>query len=166
MILPLRHPGRASTLARARTQATRGTSFPFWPARLAADLLRRLASEARRIEQDLRVTTVTSASDDRQVARVVPTASSQLATVLAQLTDERSGPLATVRGLIEHTAYRASLQPWTGPDTAHELELIARRIDRIQQDPDDTAARLTTRSKRSTAAQVVPAARACARHSP
>ncbi|MFD5583266.1 hypothetical protein [Streptomyces sp. NPDC057413] len=165
MILPLRRPGRASTLARARTQATRGTSFPFWPVRLAADLLRRLASEARRIEQDLRLTTVTSASDDRQVARVVPTASAQLATVLAQLTDERSGPLATVRGLIEHTAYRASLQPCTGPDTAHELELIARRIYGIQQDLDDTAA-LTTRSKRSTAAQVVPAARACVRHSP
>ncbi|MDX3532353.1 hypothetical protein P1P75_39680 [Streptomyces sp. ID05-39B] len=166
MRLPLRRPGRTPTLARARTRATRDTSIPLWPARLAADLLQRLASEARRIEQDLRLTTITSASDDRQVAGAVPTASAQLATVLAQLADERSGPLATVRGLIEHAAYRASLQPCTGPDTAHQLELIARRIYGTQQDLDDVAARLTTRSKRSTAAPVVPAARACAGQSP
>ncbi|GAA3496681.1 hypothetical protein GCM10019016_037820 [Streptomyces prasinosporus] len=166
MRLPLRCPGRAPTLARPRTQATRDTSFRFWPARLAADLLQRLASEAHRIKQDLRLTTTTSASDDRQGARAVPTASAQLATVLAQLADERSGPLATVRGLIEHTSHRASIQPGTGPATAHQLELIARRLYGIQQDLDDAAAHLTTRFKRSTAAPVVPAARACARHSP
>ncbi|WP_208898281.1 hypothetical protein [Streptomyces incarnatus] len=166
MRLPLRRPGRALTLARARTQATWDTSFPFGPARLAADLLQRLASDARHIEQDLRLTTITSASDDRQVARAVPTASAQLASVLAQLADERSGPLATVRGLIEHTAYRASRQPCTGSDTAHQLELIARRLYGIQQGLDGVAARLTTRSRRSTAAPVVPAARACAGHSP
>ncbi|MER6127541.1 hypothetical protein ABT173_34150 [Streptomyces sp. NPDC001795] len=148
MRLPLRRPGCAPTLARARPQATRDTSFPFWPARLAAGLLRRLASEARRIGQDLHLTTITSAPDDRQGARAVPTVSAQLATVLAQLADERSGPLATVRGLIEHTAYRASLQPCTGRDTAHQLELIARRLYGIQQDLEDAAARLTTRSKR------------------
>jgi hypothetical protein len=164
--LPPRRPGRAPTPARARTQATRTPSFRLWPARLAADLLQRLASEARRIEQDLRLTTITSASDDRQVARAVPTASAQLATVLAQLADERSGPLATVRSLIEHTSHRASIQPGTGPATAHRLELIARRLYGIQQDLDDVAARLTTRSKRLTAAPVVPTARACAGHSP
>ncbi|MGX1134880.1 hypothetical protein RKD49_007070 [Streptomyces glaucescens] len=166
MRLLLRRPGRAPTLARARTQATRETSYRFWPARLAADLLRRHAPEAHRIKQDLRLATITSASDDRWMARAVPTVSAQLATVLAQLADERSGPLATVRGLIEHTSHRASLQPGTGPATAHQLELIARRLYGIQQDLDEAAARLTTRSKRSTAAPVVPAARACAGHSP
>ncbi|MFZ4190552.1 relaxase/mobilization nuclease [Streptomyces pseudogriseolus] len=131
-----------------------------------SDLLRRLASEAHRIEKDLRLITMTPAPDDRQTARTVPTVSDQLATVLAQLADERSGPLATVRGLIEHTSHRASIQPGTGPATAHQLELIARRLYGIQQDLDDAAARLTTCSKRSTAVPVVPAARACAGHSP
>ncbi|MER6566966.1 relaxase/mobilization nuclease [Streptomyces sp. NPDC001093] len=131
-----------------------------------ADLLRRLASEARHIEQDLHLTAITPAPDDRHVARAVPTASAQLATVLAHLADEQSGPLAAVRGLIEHTAHRASLLPCTGPDTAHQLELIARRLYGIQQDLDDAVARLTSRSKRSPAAPVVPAPRSRTRHSP
>ncbi|OIJ91624.1 hypothetical protein [Streptomyces colonosanans] len=38
MSLPLRRPGRALALVRARTRATKDTSFPLWPARLAADL--------------------------------------------------------------------------------------------------------------------------------
>ncbi|MFE1199593.1 hypothetical protein ACFW6E_43970 [Streptomyces olivaceoviridis] len=103
MSLPVRRPGRAPILARARTQAT--------------DLLRRLADEARRIEQDLRRTGPGTAAAHQRPSGAVPTASTQLATVLAQLADERSGPLATVRGLIEHTAHRASVQPGTGAPT-------------------------------------------------
>ncbi|MFE0087656.1 hypothetical protein [Streptomyces sp. NPDC058991] len=74
----------------------------------------------------------------------VPTASAQLATVLSQLADEQSGPLAMVRKLVEHAAHRIALQPGAAaPDTAHSLELIARRLYRIQQDLDATATRLT-----------------------
>ncbi|MCC2276226.1 hypothetical protein LKL35_12490 [Streptomyces sp. ET3-23] len=38
MSLPLRHPGRALALLRARTRATANPADPFWPTRLAADL--------------------------------------------------------------------------------------------------------------------------------
>ncbi|BCM71254.1 hypothetical protein EASAB2608_06588 [Streptomyces sp. EAS-AB2608] len=107
------------------------------------------------------------------MARTVPTASAQLATVLAQLADERSGPLATVRGLIEHTAHRAALQPGTGPDTehrapgtGHRLELIAHRLHGIQQDLDATAARLSARPGRAPSAPVLPLTRAAGGHSP
>ncbi|MER6566967.1 tetratricopeptide repeat protein [Streptomyces sp. NPDC001093] len=46
MSLPGRRPGRALALARARTRATKDTSFPFWPARLAA-VLRELDADWR-----------------------------------------------------------------------------------------------------------------------
>ncbi|MFE4055213.1 relaxase/mobilization nuclease [Streptomyces sp. NPDC059096] len=100
--------------------------------------LRRLSDEARRIEQDLRLIPVAPAVTD---ARVVPPATVQLANVLAQLADEESGPLAIVRGLVEHTAQRIARQPAspTSPGTARRLELIARRLHGIQQDLDSTA---------------------------
>ncbi|MFD9967737.1 hypothetical protein ACFWYA_06065 [Streptomyces sp. NPDC059011] len=64
--------------------------------------------------------------------------------VLSQLADERSGSLATVRGLVEHAPHRIALQPGAaGPDTAHSLEMIARRLHSIQQDLNATATRLT-----------------------
>jgi hypothetical protein len=107
------------------------------------DILQRLAGEARRIEQDLNLIPARTGPTKRPTARTVPTASAQLADVLTQLADEQAGPLATVRGLVEHTAYRIARQPGAaGTDTAHRLELIARRLHAIQQDLDATAAHL------------------------
>ncbi len=108
-----------------------------------ADILPRLSDQARRIEQDLNLIPARTGPTKRPVARTVPTASAQLAGVLTQLADEQAGPLATVRGLVEHTAHRIARQPGaTSTDTAHRLELIARRLHAIQQDLDTTAAHL------------------------
>lgn len=108
-----------------------------------ADKLRRLAQEARRIEQDLHLIPVRSDPPSRPAVRAALTASAQLATSLRQLADEQAGPLAAVRGLVEHTSHRIARQPGAaGTDTAHRLELIARRLYAIQQDLDTTANRL------------------------
>ncbi|WP_371565236.1 relaxase/mobilization nuclease [Streptomyces canus] len=108
-----------------------------------ADKLRRLAQEARRIEQDLHLIPVRSDPPSRPAVRAALTASAQLATILRQLADEQAGPLAAVRGLVEHTSHRIARQPGAaGTDTAHRLELIARRLYAIQQDLDTTANRL------------------------
>lgn len=70
-------------------------------------------------------------------------ATSQLAGLLRQLADERTGPLSTVRGLIEHAAHRLDGLPDAyGPDSAHQLELIARRLYGIQQSLESMAAAL------------------------
>ncbi|AWW36516.1 relaxase/mobilization nuclease [Streptomyces cadmiisoli] len=108
-----------------------------------ADKLRRLAQEARRIEQDLHLIPVRSDPPSRPAVRAALTASAQLATILRQLADEQAGPLAAVRGLVEHASHRIARQPGAaGTDTAHRLELIARRLYAIQQDLDTTANRL------------------------
>ena len=108
-----------------------------------ADKLRRLAQEARRIEQDLHLIPVRSDPPSRPAIRAALTASAQLATILTQLADEQAGPLAAVRGLVEHTSHRIARQPGAvGTATAHRLELIARRLHAIQQDLDTTANRL------------------------
>ncbi|MFJ8669707.1 hypothetical protein [Streptomyces sp. NPDC093600] len=108
-----------------------------------ADVLRRLTGEARRVEEDLGLIAVRTASAARGVSRPVPAVSSQLASVVAQLADEQAGPLATVRGLVEHTAHRIACLPGAaGVDAAHRLELIAHRLHGIQQDLDTTAADL------------------------
>ncbi|MFF4714437.1 relaxase/mobilization nuclease [Streptomyces eurythermus] len=133
---------------------------------LPTGLLGRLAAEARRIEQDLRLIAPASAVGREYPVASIPDTSTQLAGVLAQVADERSGPLAAVRGLVEHTAHRAALQPGAGPDIGHRLELIAHRLHRIQQDLDATASRLTARPGRGPAVPVVPAARAAGGHSP
>ncbi|MFH9862179.1 relaxase/mobilization nuclease [Streptomyces sp. NPDC017202] len=92
-----------------------------------------------------------------------PTASAQLARVLTQLAEEQAGPLATVRGLIEHTAHRLERQPGpAGAEAAHGLELIARRLHAIQQDLDTTAARLV----QPRTAALPPPARRSAHRSP
>ncbi|MGC4971712.1 relaxase/mobilization nuclease [Streptomyces sp. DT199] len=110
---------------------------------LPADNLRRLAQEARRIEQDLHLVPVRSDPPSRPAVRAALTASAQLATILTQLADEQAGPLAAVRGLVEHTSHRIARQPGAASaDTAHRLELIARRLYAIQQDLDTTADRL------------------------
>ncbi|MFE2518427.1 relaxase/mobilization nuclease [Streptomyces mirabilis] len=108
------------------------------------DVLRRLSDEARRIEQDLHlISPVRTGPTTRPAIRTAPTASAQLASVLTQLADEQAGPLAAVRGLVEHTAHRIARQPGSaGADTAHRLELIARHLHSIQQDLDATAAHL------------------------
>ncbi|MGW4160367.1 relaxase/mobilization nuclease [Streptomyces sp. NPDC004788] len=102
-----------------------------------ANVLRRLAAEARRIEQDLLLIPVPAAASARADSRLAQTASAQLASVLAQLADEQAGALAVVRKLVEHVAYLIASPP--GSDTAHRLELIARRLHTIQQDLDATA---------------------------
>ncbi|MFT9784662.1 relaxase/mobilization nuclease [Streptomyces rhizosphaericola] len=108
-----------------------------------ADVLRRLAAEARRVEEDLGLIPVRTASAARVASRHVPSVSSQLGSVLAQLADEQAGPLATVRGLVEHTGHRIARLPGAaGVDAAHRLELIAHRLHGIQQDLDTTAADL------------------------
>ncbi|MER7684463.1 relaxase/mobilization nuclease [Streptomyces sp. NPDC097610] len=105
-----------------------------------ADILRRLSDEARRIEQDLHLIPVRSGPTPRPASRAAPTASAQLASILTQLANEQAGPLATVRGLVEHTAHRIARQPGAAStDTAHRPELIARRLHAIQQDLDTTA---------------------------
>ncbi|MER7540373.1 relaxase/mobilization nuclease [Streptomyces sp. NPDC097704] len=108
-----------------------------------ADVLRRLTGEARRVEEDLGLIPVRTASTARVASRPVPAVSSQLASVLAQLADEQAGPLATVRGLVEHAAHRIARLPGAaGVDAAHRLELIAHRLHGIQQELDTTAADL------------------------
>ncbi|MFC9856250.1 MULTISPECIES: relaxase/mobilization nuclease [unclassified Streptomyces] len=108
-----------------------------------ADILRRPSDEARRIEQDLRLFRVRSGPPMRPAIRPAPTASAQLANVLTQLADEQAGPLAAVRGLIEHTAHRIARQPGAADTgTAHRLELLARRLHAIQQHLDSTATQL------------------------
>ncbi|MBX9399574.1 relaxase/mobilization nuclease [Streptomyces sp. TRM72054] len=127
------------------------------------DILRRLTDEARRIEQDLRLIPVRTGPAARPAARPAPTASAQLASVLTQLADEQAGPLASVRGLVEHTAHRIARQPGAvGTDTAHRLELIARRLHALQQDLDGAAAQLV----QLRVAAVPPAARRTAHRSP
>ncbi|SBT91850.1 hypothetical protein GA0115233_103637 [Streptomyces sp. DI166] len=129
-----------------------------------ADILRRLADEARRIEQDLNLIPARTGPTARPAVRTAPTASAQLASVLAQLADEQAGPLATVRGLIEHTAHRIARQPGAaGTEAAHGLELIARRLHAIQQDLDTAAAHLVRRSRIAAAP---PVARHTAQRSP
>ncbi|MFJ5265521.1 relaxase/mobilization nuclease [Streptomyces sp. NPDC088387] len=107
-----------------------------------ADVLRRLADEARRIEQDLHLISPAGAEPTTRAAvRAAPTVSLQFASVLTQLADEQAGPLAAVRGLVEHTAHRIAREPGAaGADAAHRLELIARRLHAIQQDLDTAAA--------------------------
>ncbi|MEU6192326.1 hypothetical protein [Streptomyces sp. NPDC047061] len=72
----------------------------------------------------------------------------QLGGLLRQLADEYTGPLATVRGLVEHTAHRLGRLPHAyGPAAGHQLELLAHRLHGIQQDLDSTAAALPTTAR-------------------
>ncbi|MEU9246968.1 relaxase/mobilization nuclease [Streptomyces sp. NPDC048385] len=131
------------------------------------DLASRIAAEARRIETDLRLIPLRATPPHRARA-TAPGASTQLAAVLAQLAEERSGPLATVRGLVEHAAHRLARLPGAvGPDTAYGLELIARRVYGIQQDLDATAARLSGAPDQSGVGSAPPSpAQHAARPSP
>ncbi|MEU2145132.1 MULTISPECIES: hypothetical protein [Streptomyces albovinaceus subgroup] len=127
-----------------------------------SNVARRLADEARRIEQDLHLVSPDRATPaSRPAARTVPTASAQLAAVLTQLADEHDGPLAAVRGLIEHTAHRTAHQPGAA-GTAHSLLLLARRVYAVQEDLHRAAARLA----QSPVAVEAPAARRSTHRSP
>ncbi|KUO04611.1 hypothetical protein [Streptomyces caeruleatus] len=127
------------------------------------DVLLRLSDEARRIEQDLHLIPLRTGLTSRPAIRTAPTASAQLGRILTQLADEQAGPLATVRGLIEHTAHRIARQPGAaGTGTAHHLELIARRLNAIQQDLDTAAAHMV----QPRVAAVAPAARHTVHRSP
>ncbi|WP_075692551.1 relaxase/mobilization nuclease, partial [Streptomyces acidiscabies] len=75
------------------------------------DVVRRLAQETRSIEQDLRLVPVRSGPTAPPAGRPAPTASVQFAGVLTQLADEQDGPLAAVRGLVEHTAHQLARRP-------------------------------------------------------
>ncbi|MBT2409350.1 relaxase/mobilization nuclease [Streptomyces sp. ISL-12] len=116
-----------------------------------ADFPRRLADAARLIERDLCLTSVTSA----------PAESVPFASVLSHLADERVGPLAAVRALVEHTAWQVVRQSDAG--AGHGLELIARRVYDIQQDLDAAAARLTAQPRPPATAAPAPAAKSSAR---
>ncbi|CAM5458135.1 relaxase/mobilization nuclease [Streptomyces microflavus] len=125
------------------------------------NVARRLADEARRVEQDLNLTPSRTAPAPRPAARTAPTASAQLAAVLTQLADEHAGPLAAVRGLIEHTAHRTAHQPGAA-DTAHSLLLLARLVYAVQEDLHRVAAGLA----QSPVAVAPPAAQRSAQRSP
>ncbi|WP_031190022.1 MULTISPECIES: hypothetical protein [Streptomyces] len=135
--------------------------------RQPANLTRRLSEEARRIEADLHLTPAPSASSQRGSTRAVPSPSVQFAAVLAQLADEQDGALATVRGLVEHTAHRLADQPGAASaETAHRLELIARRLYGIQHDLHTTATRLNGPPRPHTTVPRPPTATAATRRSP
>ncbi|MFD3415301.1 relaxase/mobilization nuclease [Streptomyces cyaneofuscatus] len=125
------------------------------------NVARRLADEARRIEQDLNLTPSRATPASRPAARTAPTASAQLAAVLTQLADEHVGPLAAVRGLIEHTAHRTAHQPGAA-GAAHSLLLLARRVYAVQEDLHRAAAGLA----QPPVAVEPPAARRSAHRSP
>ncbi|MCZ4101805.1 relaxase/mobilization nuclease [Streptomyces sp. H39-C1] len=130
-----------------------------------AGVLQRLSSEARRIEGDLRLTPAPAAPTPQPLAPPVPTATGHLASILSQLADEHTGPLATVRSLVEHAAHRIARQPGAASgNTSHRLELIARWLYVIQQDLDTTAARLSV--VRPSVAAAPPAVRSATHRSP
>ncbi|MEU7401331.1 hypothetical protein [Streptomyces sp. NPDC044948] len=118
-------------------------------------LLALLAAESRHIETELDlISPRTGGPDPDSAARFarratpqanVADAATQLAGLLGQLADENTGPLSTVRGLVEHAAHRLGRLPHAhAQGNGHQLELIARRLHGIQQDLDATVAALPT----------------------
>ncbi|MFC7908264.1 hypothetical protein [Streptomyces nigra] len=141
-------PGRLNLLANLIRSDGTWTTQPY-------QLHGALAAESRRIEAELGLIAPRTGPDPQQAVQQArftarPAlqvgavgAAAQLAGLLRQLADERTGPLSTVRGLVEHAAHRLDHLPAAyGPDSAHQLELIARRLHGIQQDLDSLAAAL------------------------
>ncbi|MFF4361540.1 hypothetical protein [Streptomyces sp. NPDC001604] len=128
-----------------------------------------LATEGRRIEAELGLISPRTGPDPQQAVQQAryagrtrqtgtADATSQLAALLRQLADERAGPLSTVRGLIEHAAHRLEGLPDAyGPGSAHQLELIARRLYGIQQSLDSMADALPAAARPSAAWPSLPA---------
>lgn len=137
-----------------------------------------LSDECRRIEQDLDLIAPRTGPDPAQAARFAARstavhsehpagsveAAAQLSQLLGRLADENAGPLATVRGLVEHAAHRLDGLPYAyGPEAGHQLEWIARRLHGLQQNLDAVAAALTTATRTPPPAAPAPAAPASAR---
>ncbi|MGQ4383564.1 hypothetical protein [Streptomyces sp. SAS_270] len=113
-----------------------------------------LSAESRRIEAELGLISPRTGPDPQQPVQQArfagrrlevgtADAASQFGVLLRQLAAERTGPLATVRGLIEHTAHRLDDLPDAyGPDIAHQLEMVARRLYGIQASLESLAAAL------------------------
>ncbi|CCK32026.1 hypothetical protein BN159_7647 [Streptomyces davaonensis JCM 4913] len=120
-----------------------------------------LSAESRRIEAELGLISPRTGPEPQQAfqqaqfagrTRQAGTAdtTSQLAGLLRQLADERTGPLATVRGLIEHAAHRLEGLPDAyGPNNAYQLEMVARRLYGIQQSLESMAAALPATARPS-----------------
>lgn len=135
-------------------------------------LFKTLTVESRRIEAELGVIAPRTGPDPQQAVQQARFAgrsalqadaidvTAQLADLLRQLADERTGPLSTVRGLVEHSAQRLDRLPGAhGPDSAHQLELIARRLHGIQQDLNAMAAALPTNGRTSAPTPTPPTTR-------
>ncbi|MBA2950258.1 hypothetical protein [Streptomyces himalayensis] len=152
-------PGRIDLLANLIRADGTWTTHRLNPSRLAA--------ESRRLEAELGLISPSPGGADPQKAArfaqrarppfAVADATAQLAGLLRQLADENSGPLSTVRGLVEHAAYRLDRLPAAhGPDSAHQLELIAGRLHGIQRDLDSLAAALPATHQASSARPTPP----------
>ncbi|ALO96691.1 hypothetical protein SHL15_5627 [Streptomyces hygroscopicus subsp. limoneus] len=143
-------------------------------ARQPYPLARALMEECRRIEADLGLVPAQSQGGRPLTADLPaqcpalpgtvadqspPAVAAQLATLMCQLADETNGPIASVRSLVEQAAHRLEELPHSyGPDAAHRLELLARRLYGIQQDLEATAADLPGASQRAAHATRPPAA--------
>ncbi|MFE0188008.1 hypothetical protein [Streptomyces sp. NPDC058989] len=165
------------------TQACRWVALKAQPGRLdlVANLIRldgrwahhhnlhqSLAVECRRIESDLGLVparpalhrtytahrgTLHTELPDPCSTHSPPSVAAQMANLMCQLADEKAGPIASVRGLVEQAAHRLDDLPHPyGPATGHRLELIARRLHGIQQDLEATAADLPGASQRAPVA--------------
>lgn len=127
----------------------------------------RIAAEARRIEHDLDLHTPYDARPAPRSPGPAPadpvlpdtvSISAQIGRLLGQITEETTGPLATVRGLIEHAAHRLGSLPDSGSaEAGHRLEWAARRLFALQQDLDHTATALREPLGRTGAMPVKPA---------
>ncbi|MVO90302.1 relaxase/mobilization nuclease [Streptomyces sp. p1417] len=115
-----------------------------------------LRGECRRIEADLGLVSAQPhggrrpLTAERPADQSPPAVAARLATLVVQLADEATGPLAAVRGMVEQTAYQLAELPHAyGPEAGHRLEWIARRLHGIQQDLDATAAGLPGHRQRA-----------------
>ncbi|MET8683701.1 hypothetical protein ABZV77_05750 [Streptomyces sp. NPDC004732] len=128
-----------------------------------------LAAESRRIEAELGLISPRTGPDPHQPVQqarflgrrvedaAAADAASQFAVLLRRLAEERTGPLATVRGLIEHAAHRLEELPDAhSRDNAHQLEMVARRLYGIQQSLDSLAATLPTTARPPLAGPTFP----------
>lgn len=121
---------------------------------------RLMAQECRRIESDLGLVSPGAPSPSARLSThdvLAPSdgapqegaeTAAQIGSALRQLADERTGPLASVRGLIEQAAHRLDAHPRIRASGAgHSLELIAHRLDTLQRDLATAATSLSPTSR-------------------
>ncbi|MER5813824.1 hypothetical protein [Streptomyces californicus] len=121
---------------------------------------RLMAQECRRIESDLGLISPGTLSPSARLSThdvLAPShdapqdgaeTAAQVGSTLRQLADERTGPLASVRGLIEQAAHRLDAHPrMRASGAVHGLELIAHRLDTLQRDLATTATSLSPTSR-------------------